>query len=80
MAHRKLARTSERMYKWFCDNGGSRWQDNEFQRYMHTEWFGIECPPITRRLYELDAANARLVIRYLNEVAGRNNLPCQVEV
>lgn len=56
----------ERVFEWFCKNGGTRWQDEEFRNYMHAEYFGKGSQPITLRLYNLDDDNAALLIRYLN--------------
>lgn len=73
----------ERVFEWFCKNGSTRyarWQDEEFRNYMHAEYFGPGSRAITSRFFDLDDAHAALLIRYLNEVVGRNIMSRLVEV
>ena len=56
----------DQFFEFACAEGGQRWKTRQFQEFMHAEYIKTDTP-ITLRLYSLDEANQKLVLRYVEE-------------
>ncbi len=60
-AHRR-----EQFFRFACDSDDKRWQDPAFRYHMYHEYIKTDTP-ITTRLYSLDEANQRTLLRFIDE-------------